>query len=98
MQTAVILAVVHPNEETPGGEIQRRTDSDYQDLRPDSLELQSHGPSGEKMQRQFSAEQIVLPDIRQRLTSWTGHAVQADTHRLRNFLFRTITFQRATAE
>ena len=50
------------------------------------------------MQRKYSQGQITLPEIRQRLMSWTGHAWQADTYRLRTHLFAMITFRRATAE
>ena len=50
------------------------------------------------MQRQYSEGQITLPEINQRLMSWSGHARQADTHRLLEYLFATISFQRATAE
>ncbi|MBC8352067.1 MAG: protein kinase [Planctomycetes bacterium] len=50
------------------------------------------------MQKQYGEGQTTLPEIKQRLMSWSGHARQADTHRLRTFLFDTIRFQRATAE
>jgi len=50
------------------------------------------------MQRQYSEGQITLSEIKQRLMSWSGHARQADTHRLLEYLFATISFQRATAE
>jgi hypothetical protein len=51
-----------------------------------------------RMQKDFSDGKTTLPEIKQRLMSWTGHAGQADTHRLRSHLFGKITFQRATAE
>jgi retron-type reverse transcriptase len=51
-----------------------------------------------RMQKDFSDGKMTLPEIKQRLMSWTGHAGQADTHRLRSHLFGKITFQRATAE
>jgi retron-type reverse transcriptase len=50
------------------------------------------------MQRQYGQGQTTLPEIKQRLMSWSGHARQADTNRLRQYLFATISFQRATAE
>jgi retron-type reverse transcriptase len=51
-----------------------------------------------KMQRQYASGEIGLDEIRQRLTSWCGHASQADTYLLRRRLFATISFQRATAQ
>ncbi|MDA0283861.1 MAG: reverse transcriptase/maturase family protein [Planctomycetota bacterium] len=51
-----------------------------------------------RMQKDFSDGQTTLPEIKQRLMSWSGHARQADTHRLLTYLFDTIRFQRATAE
>ena len=51
-----------------------------------------------RMQKDYSDGTTTLPDIRRRLISWSGHARQADTHRLRSHLFGKITFQRATAE
>lgn len=51
-----------------------------------------------KMQAQYAARQIGPNEVRQRLASWSGHAAQADTYQLRERLFATIRFQRATAE
>jgi retron-type reverse transcriptase len=50
------------------------------------------------LQQQYSEGETSLPEIRQRLMSWSGHAGQADTHRLRAHLFDRISFQRAAAE
>ena len=47
-----------------------------------------------RMQRQFARREIDLPEIRQRLMSWSGHARQADTYELRRRLFATIAFRR----
>jgi serine/threonine-protein kinase len=41
---------------------------------------------------------VAFADIYQRLMSWSGHARQANTYRLRCRLFATIHFQRATTE
>jgi retron-type reverse transcriptase len=51
-----------------------------------------------KMQKDYSNGRATLPEIRQRLMSWVGHAQQADTHRLRRHLFGRIRFQRAAAD
>ncbi len=51
-----------------------------------------------KMQREYARSQIGAEEVRQRLTSWCGHACQADTWLLRQRLFATISFQRATVE
>lgn len=50
------------------------------------------------LQRGYRCGKISLESIRQRLASWSGHAGQADTHRLRSHLADKIVFQRATAE
>ena len=50
------------------------------------------------MQREYAAGQVSFREICQRLTSWSGHAKQADTFRLRGRLFDTISFQRAKAK
>ncbi|MBL7044313.1 MAG: group II intron reverse transcriptase domain-containing protein [Pirellulaceae bacterium] len=50
------------------------------------------------MQKGYSEGNTTLLEIRQRLMSWSGHARQADTHRLRTYLFDIIKFQRVTAE
>jgi RNA-directed DNA polymerase len=50
------------------------------------------------MQQEFAAGRIGFDVIRPRITSWLGHARQADTYRLRGDLFRRMTFQRATTE
>ncbi|NLS96959.1 MAG: RNA-dependent DNA polymerase [Planctomycetaceae bacterium] len=51
-----------------------------------------------RMQRQYADREVELAAVRQRLMSWAGHARQADTFLLRERLFATITFRRATAE
>jgi retron-type reverse transcriptase len=51
-----------------------------------------------RMQKEYGDGKTTLPEIKQRLMSWTGHAQQADTHRLRTQLFGKIAFQRATTE
>jgi RNA-directed DNA polymerase len=51
-----------------------------------------------RMQKDYGDRKTTLPEIKQRLMSWSGHARQADTHRLRTYLFDAISFQRATAE
>jgi len=51
-----------------------------------------------RMQEDYRDGKTTLLEIKQRLMSWSGHARQADTHRLRTYLFDTISFQRATAE
>jgi hypothetical protein len=51
-----------------------------------------------QMQRPYSIGKIGPSTVRQRLMSWSGHAAQADTYRLRQKLFATISFQRAVAE
>ena len=51
-----------------------------------------------RMQNDYRDGGITLSEIKQRLMSWSGHARQADTHSLREFLFDAISFQRATAE
>jgi len=50
------------------------------------------------MQEDYSAGRVDFAEIYQRLTSWSGHARQANTYRLRCRLFDTISFQRATTE
>jgi retron-type reverse transcriptase len=51
-----------------------------------------------RMKNDYRDGGITLSEIKQRLMSWPGHARQADTHSLRESLFDTISFQRATAE
>ncbi len=51
-----------------------------------------------RMQSEYRDGNTTLPEIKQRLMSWSGHARQADTHRLREYLFARISFQRAAAE
>jgi hypothetical protein len=48
------------------------------------------------MQEDYAAGRVAFTDIYQRLMSWSGHAQQADTDRLRCRLFASIRFQRAT--
>lgn len=47
-----------------------------------------------RMQQHYAAGEITLPEIRQRLMSWAGHAAQADTWNLRHRLFSECVFQR----
>lgn len=51
-----------------------------------------------RMQEDYRERKTTLAKIKERLMSWSGHAGQADTHRLRSHLFGMIKFQRATAE
>ncbi|MSR59511.1 MAG: RNA-dependent DNA polymerase [Planctomycetaceae bacterium] len=51
-----------------------------------------------QMQADYHERRTTLPEIRKRLMSWSGHARQADTHRLRACLFDMIRFQRAATE
>lgn len=50
------------------------------------------------MQADYAAARIAFTEIHQRLMSWSGHARQANTYRLRCRLFDTIKFQRATTK
>lgn len=50
------------------------------------------------MQEDYAAGRVSYAEIYQRLMSWSGHARQANTYRLRCRLFDTISFQRATTE
>jgi hypothetical protein len=50
------------------------------------------------MQEDYAAGQVSFAEINQRIMSWSGHARQANTYRLRCRLFDTISFQRATTE
>ena len=50
------------------------------------------------MQEDYAAGRVAFAEIYQRLMSWSGHARQANTYRLRCRLFDTIRFQRATTE
>jgi hypothetical protein len=51
-----------------------------------------------QVQRQYAAREISPDDVRRRLMSWSGHAKQANTYRLRCKLFGRLSFQRATAD
>ncbi len=51
-----------------------------------------------RMQRDYAQRRASIPEIRQRLMSWLGHARQADTHRLVASLLATMVFQRATTD
>jgi retron-type reverse transcriptase len=51
-----------------------------------------------RMQAAFRAGRMSFAEVRQRLMSWSGHAGQADTWRLRAHLFATMAFQRAAVE
>ena len=48
------------------------------------------------MQEDYAAGRLAFAQVYQRLMSWSGHARQANTDRLRCRLFATIRFQRAT--
>jgi RNA-directed DNA polymerase len=50
------------------------------------------------MQEQYAAGKMSFAEVYQRLMSWIGHAKQADTYRLRERLFDTISFQRAASQ
>ena len=49
----------------------------------------------QRLAEKYADGVIALPDIRQRLLSWLGHAGHANTYRLRTKLFRKLSFQRA---
>lgn len=51
-----------------------------------------------RMQADYAAGRIAFTEIYQRLMSWSGHARQANTFRLRCRLFDRINFQWATTE
>ena len=50
------------------------------------------------MQEDYAAGRVSFAEVYQRLMSWSGHARQANTYRLRCRLFDTISFQRATTK
>jgi retron-type reverse transcriptase len=50
------------------------------------------------MQGQYARNEICSEEIVRRVTSWIGHASQADTHRLRERLFQEHPFRRTAAE
>jgi hypothetical protein len=47
------------------------------------------------MQRGFAEGRLTLDAIRPRIMSWIGHALHANTYRLRAGLFRRMLFRRA---
>jgi len=47
------------------------------------------------MQEDYRGGKVDLPELRQRLASWNGHASHADTHRLRSALLDGAVFSRA---
>jgi retron-type reverse transcriptase len=49
------------------------------------------------LQREYACYQITFAEARGRIISWTGHARQADTYRLRKRLFLEHRFRRAAA-
>ncbi len=49
-------------------------------------------------QRLLAEGKITWAEVRQRLMSWSGHAKQADTHRLRQRLFREFQWKRGRPE
>jgi retron-type reverse transcriptase len=51
-----------------------------------------------RMQRQYAQHEISSEEVVQRVMSWTGHARQADTHRLRERLFLEHPFCRTVAK
>lgn len=51
-----------------------------------------------RMQEEYAAGRATFAEVYQRLQSWNGHARQANTYRLRCWLFDTIRFQRATTD
>ena len=50
------------------------------------------------MEGEYAAGRMSFAEVHQRLMSWSGHARQANTYRLRCRLFDTIHLQRATTE
>jgi RNA-directed DNA polymerase len=50
------------------------------------------------MQRAFAAGQIGFDAIRPRIMSWIGHALHANTYRLRTDMFDRMRFQRAVTK
>ena len=50
-----------------------------------------------RMQRDFANGTVILDSIGPRISSWIGHACQADTYRLRAALFQEHPFSRAKA-
>jgi retron-type reverse transcriptase len=51
-----------------------------------------------RMQEEYAAGRASFAEVYQRLMSWSGHAEQANTYRLRCRLFDTICLQRATTD
>jgi retron-type reverse transcriptase len=51
-----------------------------------------------RMQEEYAAGRATFAEVYQRLMSWSGHAEQANTYRLRCRLFDTICLQRATTD
>ena len=51
-----------------------------------------------RMQEEYAAGRASFAEVYQRLMSWSGHAEQANTYRLRYRLFDTIRLQRATTD
>ena len=49
------------------------------------------------MQQEYATGAMTFAEVYQRLMSWVGHAQQANTFRLRERLFDTISFQRAAS-
>jgi hypothetical protein len=49
------------------------------------------------MQGQYSRREMALAEARRRIVSWSGHARQADSYRLRRRLFAEHPFRRAAA-
>jgi len=48
-----------------------------------------------KMQEEYANHQISFKNVHQRLMSWVGHAINANTYKLRERLFGRIAFKRA---
>jgi retron-type reverse transcriptase len=51
-----------------------------------------------RMQGQYARKEIAAAEVLQRVTSWIGHAGQADTYLLRERLFQEHPFRRTAAE
>ena len=48
-----------------------------------------------RLQERYAIGAATLPEVRQRLMAWIGHARHANSYRLRARLFRKLNFQRA---
>jgi hypothetical protein len=50
-----------------------------------------------RLQQEYRMGQKTLPEVRQSIASWIGHASHADTYRLRSALLGSAVFSRASA-